>query len=277
MRAVAAYMASRNNQGSNDRNGRETNGYERSMAYGGDMTYDRRSEYGGAESRQYSGEHGRQPNQYTRTNMEGPEMRRRRDSKGRYMEGGMTAGDREYDRNDAANHIPYRPDYPIEDPQNGLYDGGGMGFGTRDREYEMRSHYGRDEVQPQSAQVGGTLWMKPNSNKSDGVMLDKKSMEKWVHHMEDDKGKPIKTWNAEEIKPLAIRYGYPASGEEFDNFYTAIHMMKSDYCAVAEDFDVNTPAFYAGLADAWLKDPDADLKGREKLEAHYKYIVKGKK
>lgn len=44
----------------------------------------------------------------------------------------------------------------------------------------------------------------------------------------------------------------------------------------AEEFEVDTPAYYAALADAWLKDPDAKLKGRDKLEAYYKCIVMGK-
>lgn len=120
------------------------------------------------------------------------------------------------------------------------------------------------------------MWMQP-VQEHPADKMDKQSMEKWVKHMRDDKDMPIKPWTVEEVKPLAMRFGYPTSGEKFDEFYTAIHMMKSDYCAVAEDFDVNTPAFYAALADAWLKDPDAAIQGREKLEAYHKYIVMGKK
>lgn len=257
MRAVAAYMASRNRNGGNERGNDRDMAYGTGMTYGGDMNRDRV----------------RQPDQYPRSGMhddwpESPEMRRRRDKRGRYM------GDEGEEMRGEYVGMDYRPDYPIapREPRNSLYDGGGIGF-SNDEYRPASSHKGG--VQPQSAQVGGTLWMKPNEGGES--KLDKKTMEKWVHHMEDDKGQTLKPWSPEEIKPMAMRFGYPTSGERFDEFYTAIHMMKSDFCAVAEDFDVNTPAFYAALADAWLKDPDAALRGREKLETYYNCIVKGKK
>lgn len=233
-----------------------------------------------------------------------PEMRRRRDEKGRYVmdepmesryrgkDGQWKAGTRrseydggaydtdlpgrrigdDYDEDDGvqSNVIPwpYAPGMPHMPPESRT-----IGFGNRPNEYETRSHYdgGRQE-----AEVGGTMWMQPVEDRQHERM-DKQSMEKRVKHMRDDKDAPIEPWSTEEIKPLATRFGYPTSGEKFDNFYTAIHMMKSDFCAVAEEFDVDVPAFFAALADAWLKDPDAALHNREKLEAYYKYIVKEKK
>lgn len=264
----------------------------------------------GTENREVRGNR-RQPNQYTGSGMhedwpEEPEMRRRRDSAGRYMmdepispesryrgrDGRWKDGTRrseydggsrddyptghrmgdDYDEDDDAQsnviQWPYAPGMPHMPPESRM-----IGFGTRPREYETRSHYdgGRQE-----AEVGGTMWMQPVEDHQHERM-DKQAMEKWVKHMRDDKDMPIKPWTAEEVKPLAMRFGYPTSGEKFDEFYTAINMMKSDYCAVGEDFDVNTPAFYAALADAWLKDPDAAMQGREKLEAYHKYIVMGKK
>ena len=278
MKAISAYMAYKHRDGENDR----------------------RSEYGGQ----------RQPDQYPQRNEMGAyrpqdnEMRRRRDSNGRYMtdydggaesryrgrDGRWKSGTRrsEYDGGaDESEHPgrrmgdddddmqgnviqwPYAPDMPHMPPDSRM-----IGFGNQPREYDPRSHYdgGRKE-----ANVGGTMWMQPVEKHHADDRLDKHSMEKWVRHMRDDKDMPIKPWTSEEVKPLAMRFGYPTSGEKFDEFYTAIHMMKSDFCAVAEDFDVNTPAFFAAMADAWLKDPDAALEGREKLEAYYKYIVKGKK
>lgn len=300
MNAIAAYMANKTREGDNSRNEyRKPDGRE----------HDRRSEYDGAESRVYSQ---RQPDQYPARSVmgehqpEGNEMRRRRDSRGRYMmdepispesryrgrDGRWKAGTRrsEYDgsaydnypierrmgdddgeEDDVQSNViqwPYMPGMPHMPPDSRM-----IGFGNRPREDDTRSHYdgGRQE-----AEVGGTMWMQP-VQEHPADKMDKQSMEKWVKHMRDDKDMPIKPWTVEEVKPLAMRFGYPTSGEKFDEFYTAIHMMKSDYCAVAEDFDVNTPAFYAALADAWLKDPDAAIQGREKLEAYHKYIVMGKK
>lgn len=300
MKAIAAYMAYKNREGDNRRNEyREPSGRD----------YDRRSEYDGAESRVYNE---RQPDQYPARDAmgeyrpEGNEMRRRRDSGGRYMMGepispesryrgrdgrwkagtrrseydggandtyhaGRRMGDDDDQDDDVQSNViqwPYGPGMPHIPPDSRM-----IGFGNRPREYENRSHYdgGRQE-----AEVGGTMWMQP-VEEHQHERMDKQSMEKWVKHMRDDKDMPIEPWTAEEVKPLAMRFGYPTSGEKFDEFYTAIHMMKTDFCAVAEDFDVNTPAFFAALADAWLKDPDAALRGREKLEAYHKYIVMGKK
>lgn len=251
MKAISAYMANRSTDGDGRRREYENRANERHPDQ-----YDVRNAMG-----EY------QP--------EGTEMRRRRDSRGRYMMDedmpesryrGRRMDDDDDEPETRSNVIewPYGPHMPPESRM--------IGFGNRPREYEPRSHYdgGRAE-----AEVGGTMWMQPVEH-SNGRM-DKHTMEKWVNHMRDDKDEPIKPWSPEEIKPIASRFGYPTSGEKFEDFYVAIHMAKSDYCAVAEEFDVNTPAFYAALADAWLKDPDAALRGREKLETYYNCIVKGKK
>ena len=125
----------------------------------------------------------------------------------------------------------YKPDYPIApNDERRSEEGRRIGFGN-DRAYEARSHYdGEKDGKGQTIHAGGTFWME----NPEGEKLDKKALEKWVHKMEDDKGKPIEPWSPEEIKPLAMRFGYPSSGEEIENFYAAIHMMKSDYCSVAE-------------------------------------------
>lgn len=170
-----------------------------------------------------------------------PEMRRRRDKRGRYM------------------------DDDGEEMRMGLYDGGDIGYRSGERRNAMHG-------QPMGKKIhaSGSVWMDDDGEVDTGMLME------WVQEMKDPKGKRIDPWSADEIKPLARRFGYPTTGEAFSDFYTAIHMMKSDYCAVAEEFDVDTPAYYAALADAWLKDPDAKLKGRDKLEAYYKCIVMGK-
>lgn len=185
---------------------------------------------------------------YSARSEDAPEMRRRRDKRGRYM------GD------------------DGEEMRMGLYDGGGIGYQTessRNETYERRD--AMHEPQGKKIHATGSVWMDDEEDAVDTGML----ME-WVQDMKDPKGKHIEPWSADEIKPLARRFGYPTTGEEFSDFYTTIHMMKSDYCAVAEEFDVDTPAYYAALADAWLKDPDAKLKGRKKLEAYYRCIVMGR-
>lgn len=235
------------------------NGYDMESRRNDYQREDRRNEYGGENRRNgYEMNENRYPrydeDMENRRNEggrsaygnENAEMRRRRDKRGRYMEG---------------------------ESYSGLYDNGEIGFGNS-RSYSAMA--AGKESGKQSAQIGGSLWMKP-TEEDEEHKLTKEKMHKWVKEMRDDKDKPLEPWAEDEVKPLARRFGYPINGEEFENFYTAIHMMKSDYCSVAEEFDVDTPAFYAALADAWLSDPDAAVQDREKLEAYYKYIVKGKK
>lgn len=246
------------------------------MRRGGNRSaYDEMGEdYGGAESR-YRGRDGRWKAGRRRSEMDGgmdedwPEDARAYDARNEYQ-----PKPNNYGRVESR----YKPEYPIAPmDEGGMAQGRRIGFGNQDRSYGARNHYseegGEGESKGQMVRAGGTFWME----NPEGEKLDKQTMEKWVHSMKDDKGKPIEPWSPEEIKPLASRFGYPSSGEKFDTFYTAIHMMKSDFCAVAEEFDVNVPAFYAALADTWLRDPDAAMQYREKLEAYYKHIVKGKK
>lgn len=279
MRAVAAYIASRSNQGGNGRGQEMT--YGDSMGYGSPrgyddgMRYDRRTEYGGAESRQYSGDRGGQPNQYTnRSGMdeEWPEMRRRRDKKGRFMEhdGGM-------DDPGQMTGMPYRPDYPIAEPRGSLYDGGGMGFATRDRQYQTRSNYDHRAVEPQSAQVGGTLWMKPNRSEGaedgeESMELDRVTAERWARGMHnEDTSKPTgPRWNMEELKPMAQKFGIKPDSEEYVEFWVVTNAMYSDYCTVAKKFNITSPEFYGMMAMAWIKDKDA-MPG--KTARYYRYIV----
>lgn len=211
--------------------------------------YDRRNDYEyertGYNARpQYPRGEETEMRRYTTRNEDAPEMRRRRDKRGRYM------GDEG------------------EEMRMGLYDGGGIGYRTDNRRDEHTNTM--QGGQPKKIHATGSVWMDEDDDVDTGKLME------WVQDMRDDSNKRIDPWSADEVKPLARRFGYPTTGEQFSDFYTAIHMMKSDYCSVAEEFDVDTPAFYAAMADAWLKDPDAKMKGRKKLEAYYKCIVKGK-
>lgn len=270
MRAVAAYMASKY--------GRENE--------------ERRSEYGGAESREYRNDRQRQPNQYTARNgeehdtpMDAAEMRRRRDSKGRYMTGddGMHDDVRAYDAR--YEHQPmrdnygrvesrYMPDYPIAEPRGGLYDGGGIGFGTRDNDYQTRSHYevGGDR---QAAQVGGTMWMEPiTQGRSGGMMeLDRETAERWMQSLrnEDPNRASGPRWSMDEVKPMAQKFGYREGTPEFIEFWAMTNAMYSDYCMVAKKFNITSPEYYGMMAKAWMEDKDA-MPGKTAM--YYQYIVK---
>ena len=276
MKAVAAYIASK------------------SLQRGGD---DRRTDYGGPENRQYSGNQ-RQPNQYGPRNgmdehwprkpgMErggdsgsrmtyednGPESRYRgRD--GRWKAGtrrseynggaydtdppGRRMGD-DYDKDDdvQSNVIPWP--YAPGMPHMPP-ESRTIGFGNRPREYETRSHYdgGRQE-----AEVGGTMWMQPveKDHHKEMMELDRKTAEKWVRKMEgeDPTHQTGERWSMDDLKPMAQKMGInpDPDDEEFLEFWVMTNAMYSDYCMVAKKFNIASPEFYGMLAKAWMDDKDA--------------------
>lgn len=244
---------------------------------------------GGYEQREntYSGGYGgmgnRQPNQYTRRNgMDedwqedngGMEMRRRRRKNGQFMTGGYDDDEREdamrYERQESRYMPPYG-----NPPEDGLYDGGGMGFGTRDREYQTRSHYGGDERHggQQKVQAGGTFWMMPNHQ--EGEKLDRVTAERWVRGMRnEDSARPSGgKWTMDELKPMAQKFGInpDPEDEKFIEFWVMTNAMYSDYCGVAKKFNIVSPEFYGLMAKAWMEDKDAMP---NKTALYYENIVK---
>ena len=103
-----------------------------------------------------------------------------------------------------------------------------------------------------------------------GKKLTKEKAEKWVKRMRSD-GHKGGMWSMEDAKELAKEYGIE-DGQEMIDFYAALNMMHSDYCAIAKEYGVDREDFYAAMACAFLWD--ADGKGpSEKLAAYYKYVV----
>ena len=222
---------------------------------------------------------------------DGMEMRRRRDEKGRFMESydedevedvrayqarnEYRQTDENYGRAENRRGMNERYIRPMM-PTNGLYDGGGIGFGTRDREYQTRSHYGGDEYggdQRQAVQAGGTFWMMPNRNS--GEKLDRMTAERWVRGMRnEDSARPSGgKWTMEELKPMAQKFGIDTDpeSEEFLEFWVMTNAMYSDYCGVAKKFNITSPEFYGMMAKAWRDDKDAMP---NKTALYYEHIVK---
>ena len=229
------------------------------------MNYGRRNKHNDAGTKRYDGSN------YTDEST--VEMRRRRDEKGRYMVNGTDADGHGLKRAEPVSHTPYHPDYPLAEPQNGLYDGGGMGFATRDDGYETRSRYSASETKPQSAQVGGTLWMKPNGEDDEEAELDRVTAERWARGMRnEDSARPSgPRWSTEELKPMAQKFGIKPDTEEYTEFWVMTNAMYSDYCSVAKNFNITSPEFYGMMAVAWMRDKDA-MPGKTAL--YYKYLVK---
>ena len=281
MRAVMAYRISRGGNSNEMRRGGNQNNYgegrENQDAYGemrqggnrneyGEMRRggnrnaynEMNEEYGGAESR-YRGRDGRWKAGRRRSEMdEGmdedwPEDARAYEARNEYQPQPMNYGR-------AENR--YKPDYPIApvDPRGGLYDGGGIGFGTRDRRYETRSHYdGGENARRQSAKVGGTMWLEPQEGEE--AKMDRETAEEWVRNMKnEDHARPTgPRWSMEELKQMAQKFGLnpDPENEEFIEFWAMTNAMYSDYCAVAKRFNITSPEYYGMMAKAWMDDKDA--------------------
>lgn len=235
----------------------------------------------------------RQPNQYTRRSMnedwpednERTNMRRRRDYRGRFAGGDDDDDDDEReDRMSYARQDPSRrrtdnrfiPPYG-DPPMDGMYDGGGIGFGMNERRMP-RSHYGEQGQHGRHmVRAGGTFYMEPDADLKSGheKTLTREAAQKWVDSMEyyDEASKKHMggKWSMTEVKPFAGKLGVPIDGEEFYEFFAMMNAMYADYMAVARKFGVTSPEFYAMMAKAWMDDPDA-VDGKTMM--YYDCIVK---
>lgn len=100
--------------------------------------------------------------------------------------------------------------------------------------------------------------------------VEKQSSEllcEWVDHMENADGTTGGHWSRHEAEIIQAKYGIPCGELEF---YVSLNMMYSDYCAAIDKAGASTVELYARMAEAFLKDPDAQP---DKLERYYRYIA----
>ena len=94
----------------------------------------------------------------------------------------------------------------------------------------------------------------------------------WTARMKNADGTTGPHWTMEQTTAVAESMGIQASVVPRWAWGVTMNMMYSDYYAVAMEFGVNRPEFYAALAKAFLMDKDGP-EPEEKLCAYYKYIV----
>ena len=90
----------------------------------------------------------------------------------------------------------------------------------------------------------------------------------WVASMVNADGKRGGRWPMEQTEQVRIQKNIDCDPVMF---FAAMNMMYSDYCKVAEKFNVGTTDFYAYMAKAFLDDQDAV---QNKLAWYYHSIVK---
>lgn len=90
--------------------------------------------------------------------------------------------------------------------------------------------------------------------------------ENWLLHMENEDGTTGAHWSLKETD------AYKPSDVNSYVWECAMNMMYSDYYSVAIAHGVNTPEFYADMANAFLFDRDAKSP-EKKIAAYYNCIV----
>lgn len=283
MKAVAAYMAYRNRENENDRRneyhdpGRRE--YENRSEYGGQRQpnqYPQRNEMGGYwpennDQRGGGNGRGREMNDYggAESRYRGRDGRWRAGRRRSEYDGGAydnypmdrRMGDDEDDDEEEERKkysVTVQPKNVIEWPygpgQEMPPESRVIGFGTRDREYQTRSHYG------ERMNEGRENWMANEPQEHGGmIMLDRDTAERWVRTMRnEDSARPTGArWSMDELKPMAQKFGIKPDSEEFIEFFAMTNAMYSDYCGVAKKFNITSPEFYGLMALAWMRDKDA--------------------
>lgn len=106
---------------------------------------------------------------------------------------------------------------------------------------------------------------------NDVMQLDRRTIRDWEEHLENADGSRGPKFTKEQIIATAEQHGYKMRNYTEDELCMTVNMFYSDYCKVIGN-DIN---LYIKLAHAFLEDPDAALKGGEKLAAYYYCIVEG--
>lgn len=136
-----------------------------------------------------------------------------------------------------------------------------MGF---DGGYSSEMHGGSSRNESNSR----NLYFSGSAHNSERTGVTKEKAREWVEEMKNSDGSEGAHWNMEQLKNLREKMGF--SQLDPMEFYVAVNMMYSDYCAVAKKYNIDNPEFYAHMAKAFLEDKDA---GPGKLAKYFEIVV----
>lgn len=194
------------------------------------------------------------------------DMRRRRNARGQYM------SDRAYE-NEMDGHYPMGQGstyYPIEamgrftgywgEPESDYARGGRRDYGDYDYGYDMRY---RDYADYDYA---GDY----------GESLTKEELDHWNKKlMKEVEEKDKQFFSKENIAQKAKQMGIPFEQFKEEELATAALMTYTDYCKALKPYVGANMDVYISMGKAFLTDPDAAVKGGEKLAVYHDCIVEG--
>lgn len=188
------------------------------------------------------------------------ETRRRRDSRGRFMSDGMS-GDIE-NRSNGGNGSR----------GGGSRSGGNRGGNSRGGSYRNDGGGTYNDGGSYNGGYGGIYNHGDMKEAYRKRKLTKAEYKEWMEKMQHADGGSGEMWSMEETTAVGKKVGIDFEKHDKMVFCVAMNMMYSDYCEVAEKFNVNTPEFYACMAKAFLDDEDS-IKWGDKLSAYYNAVV----
>lgn len=158
----------------------------------------------------------------------------------------------------------YRRDYAEEkydmpDGRRGVKYTGPYGIGGR-RHYPRRDRAMYDEN---------------DYGEDDELKLTKSEMREWKEDLINADGTHGAHFTHEQIMQAAQALGLQPRGYTEKELCLTANMLYSDYCKVFEQFIPRDKEamVYVKMAKAFLDDPDASVKGSEKLAAYYFAVV----
>lgn len=97
--------------------------------------------------------------------------------------------------------------------------------------------------------------------------IDKHRGDEILRKLKNADGTTGEHWSLDQTKQVMDRLGISCDSVEF---WVAMNMMYSDYYNAARKLGVNNSDFYASMAEAFLKDPDAS---ENKLSRYYSIVA----
>lgn len=162
---------------------------------------------------------------------------------------------RGYGRRDGREYAD--SEYDMPDGRRGVKYTGPYGIGGR-RHYPRRDRAGYDEDYGE-----------------DDLRLTKSEMMKWKESLHNADGSHGEHFSFEQIMQAMQAFGLQPKGYNEKELCLAANMLYSDYCKVFEQFIPRDKEamVYVKMAKAFFDDPDASVKGAEKLAAYFCAIV----
>ena len=181
-----------------------------------------------------------------------------RNSRGEFMRRDRGYDDREYEIDDRRDR-----EYGMDERRDRGYDE------RRDRNYVRDERRGREYQDDRRDRGYDDYESEHDMEYNDMRMLDHHTIEKWMENLENADGSHGGKFSKEQIRRVTDQHGVKFQKYTEDEFQAAVNMMYSDYCKVLGS-DVG---IYVKMAREFMDDPDAGVKGGEKLAAYYHCIV----